>query len=121
MNKKLLALLLIVVLTFFAASCEQMGSSETKEIMYSEQHGDGFDSAYDTGYSLGYYMGYNACKYDEPYNDDVMAYPFFFELEDNSGKRIHAYIEGVNDGLNEGFGQGYPHGWDDCASGREYD
>ena len=49
-----------------------------------------------------------------------MSYPFFFELQDDSGKRLQAYMEGVNDGLNEGFNQGYHNGWDDCNANAGY-
>ena len=121
MNRKVLAILGAVILTVSAASCEQMGSSETKQLISEEQHNNGYGSSYNTGYSLGYYMGYNACQYNEPYNDDIMSYPFFFELQDDSGKRLQAYMEGVNDGLNEGFNQGYHNGWDDCNTGYPYD
>ena len=111
MNRKVLAILGAVILTVSAASCEQMGSSETKQLISEEQHNNGYGS---------YYMGYNACQYNEPYNDDIMSYPFFFELQDDSGKRLQAYMEGVNDGLNEGFNQGYHNGWDDCNANEGY-
>lgn len=85
MNKKVLVILAAVILTVSAASCEQMGSGEMKQLINEERYGNGYDSSYDSGYSLGYYMGYNACQYNEPYNDDIMSYPFCFERQAVTG------------------------------------